>query len=142
MGRSKDDDDPEILRGQSNDPSPVDAESLQHQDLAKVTESKPPNNESDGVGQVDDVVVGKAEHGKEKVESGEREAGGSVPLLRLFAFADSLDYLLMSIGTVSAIVHGAAMPVFLHFFGKLMNGFGSNINNPSKTAEEVNKVIS
>lgn len=70
----------------------------------------------------------------------EKKEEGSVPLLRLFAFADRFDYLLLCIGTLGAIVHGASMPIFLLFFGNVINGFGSNINNPSKTAVEVNKV--
>lgn len=69
-----------------------------------------------------------------------KAAQGTVPLFRLFAFADSLDYLLLSIGTVAALVHGAAMPMTFLFFGDLIDGFGTNLDNPTKTAEDVNKV--
>ncbi|XP_058083871.1 ABC transporter B family member 1 [Magnolia sinica] len=57
----------------------------------------------------------------------------------LFRFADSLDYLLMSIGTAGAIVHGCSLPIFLRFFADLVNSFGSNSNNPDKMMQEVLK---
>lgn len=64
----------------------------------------------------------------------------TIPFLQLFAYADSLDYLLMALGSVGAIVHGLALPMFFLFFGKLLNGFGSNRNNPKKAAETVSEV--
>jgi hypothetical protein len=66
--------------------------------------------------------------------------GSSVSIFRLFAFADPLDYLLLTVGTVAAMAHGAAMPVFFLFFGDLIDAFGSNVDNPSNIAHSVNKV--
>lgn len=58
----------------------------------------------------------------------------------LFRFADGLDYILMSIGTVGAIVHGCSLPLFLRFFADLVNSFGSNANDLDKMTQEVVKV--
>ncbi|KAK6147053.1 hypothetical protein DH2020_017965 [Rehmannia glutinosa] len=75
--------------------------------------------------------------------SGEPEKKpGSPPSVRfsdLFRFADGLDYVLMTIGTVGAIVHGSALPLFLRFFADLVNSFGSNANNVDKMTQEVLK---
>ncbi|CAI8614637.1 unnamed protein product [Vicia faba] len=57
----------------------------------------------------------------------------------LFRFADGLDYVLMTIGTVGAIVHGCSLPIFLRFFADLVNSFGSNANDLDKMTQEVVK---
>ncbi|XP_058738112.1 ABC transporter B family member 1 [Vicia villosa] len=57
----------------------------------------------------------------------------------LFRFADGLDYVLMTIGTFGAIVHGCSLPIFLRFFADLVNSFGSNANNLDKMTQEVMK---
>ncbi|GLJ06193.1 hypothetical protein SUGI_0033150 [Cryptomeria japonica] len=45
----------------------------------------------------------------------------AVPFLRLFACADGLDCVLMIVGSLAAAAHGAALVVYLHFFGKVIN---------------------
>ncbi|CAL5422197.1 unnamed protein product [Camellia sinensis] len=50
-----------------------------------------------------------------------------------------LNYVLMAIGTVGAIVHGSSLPLFLRFFTDLVNSFGSNANNIDKMTHEVIK---
>lgn len=48
--------------------------------------------------------------GKEKdsrlTKEKEKESTNSVPFYRLFAFADSIDYMLMIVGTVGAVANG------------------------------------
>ncbi|KAG0606707.1 hypothetical protein M758_9G161600 [Ceratodon purpureus] len=137
MGRSKVG-DPEIMAPQA------DAESLQHEDLTKVMsqDSKPQENVVDNVVlKTKKEMVKKRKDGDKDVPGEKKEAPGSVPFYRLFSFADPLDYLLMTVGTISAITHGAAMPVFFLFFGKLIDGFGSNVDNPVNTADTVNKYV-
>ena len=68
------------------------------------------------------------------------EAQPSVSMYKLFSFADSLDYLLMLLGTLGACVHGAAIPVFFIFFGKLIDAFGAHATDPNGMAKEVAKV--
>ncbi|KAK4419246.1 ABC transporter B family member 1 [Sesamum alatum] len=73
---------------------------------------------------------------------GEPEKPGSPPpvgLGELFRFADGLDYVLMTIGSVGAIVHGSSLPLFLRFFADLVNSFGSNANDVDKMTQEVLK---
>jgi ATP-binding cassette, subfamily B (MDR/TAP), member 1 len=65
----------------------------------------------------------------------------AVGLLQLFRFADSLDYVLMAIGSVGALVHGCSLPVFLRFFADLVNSFGSNADDPDTMVREVVKVV-
>ncbi|KAK4757700.1 hypothetical protein SAY87_019001 [Trapa incisa] len=57
----------------------------------------------------------------------------------LFRFADGLDYVLMGIGSVGAIVHGCSLPLFLRFFADLVNSFGSYANDVDKMTQEVVK---
>jgi len=73
--------------------------------------------------------------------SGEKaESVPSVGFGELFRFADGLDYVLMGIGTVGAVVHGCSLPLFLRFFADLVNSFGSNANDVDKMTQEVVKV--
>lgn len=81
---------------------------------------------------------------------GKKDGGGAdaekpaspppVGIRELFRFADNLDYVLMGIGTVGAIVHGTSLPLFLRFFADLVNSFGSNADNVDKMTQEVLKV--
>uniref|UniRef100_A0A1D1XU82 ABC transporter B family member 1 n=2 Tax=Anthurium amnicola TaxID=1678845 RepID=A0A1D1XU82_9ARAE len=57
----------------------------------------------------------------------------------LFRFADGVDYVLMAIGTVGAVVHGCSLPIFLRFFADLVNSFGSNADDPNAMVRQVVK---
>ncbi|KAI3983521.1 hypothetical protein MKX01_038941, partial [Papaver californicum] len=63
----------------------------------------------------------------------------TLPFYKLFSFADKFDCLLMSIGTLGAIIHGSAMPVFFLLFGQMVNGFGKNQNDLNKLVAEVSR---
>lgn len=89
------------------------------------------------------------EHGKE----GEAEATGKgeesggrkireqkVPFFKLFTFADTWDVFLMAAGAVGACVHGASVPVFFIFFGKLINIIGIAYLFPTTVSDRVAKV--
>ena len=89
------------------------------------------------------VIVNVAEEEKKGDEKGSKDVlseRGSVSIFRLFGFADPYDYFLMFVGFVGAAAHGCALPVFFVFFGKLLNGFGANVNNPDKAASVVGRV--
>ncbi|KAL2472168.1 ABC transporter B family member 2 [Abeliophyllum distichum] len=62
-----------------------------------------------------------------------------VSFLKLFAFADSYDYFLMFIGSIGACVHGASVPVFFIFFGKLINIIGLAYLFPKEASHKVAK---
>ncbi|MCO5555524.1 hypothetical protein L7F22_009069 [Adiantum nelumboides] len=63
----------------------------------------------------------------------------SVSFYKLFAFANAVDYLFMLLGTAGACVHGASIPVFFIFFGKLIDAFGSHASDSENMAKEVAK---
>lgn len=60
-----------------------------------------------------------------------------VPFAKLFAFADGWDYLLMTIGSLGACAHGASVPVFFIFFGKLINIIGIAYLFPTTVSHRV-----
>jgi ATP-binding cassette subfamily B (MDR/TAP) protein 1 len=88
---------------------------------------------------VETVEVKKGKQ-DESVEDVVKKSGGSVSIFKLFKFADPFDYLLIFLGTVGAATHGCSLPVFFLFFGKLLDGFGANANDPDKTANVVGHV--
>ncbi|XP_058747679.1 ABC transporter B family member 2-like [Vicia villosa] len=63
--------------------------------------------------------------------------GRKVPLLKLFSFADFYDYVLMVIGSVGACIHGASVPVFFIFFGKIINVIGLAYLFPKEASHQV-----
>ncbi|CAN4121501.1 unnamed protein product [Withania somnifera] len=63
----------------------------------------------------------------------------AVGFSELFRFADCLDYVLMTIGSLGAFVHGCSLPLFLRFFADLVNSFGSYANDVDKMTQQVLK---
>ncbi|KAH7524860.1 hypothetical protein FEM48_Zijuj06G0163900 [Ziziphus jujuba var. spinosa] len=59
-----------------------------------------------------------------------------VPIYKLFAFADSLDMVLMVIGTISAIGNGMSQPLSSVLFGELITSIGS-----SETSQILDQLI-
>ncbi|KAE8657242.1 ABC transporter B family member 19 [Hibiscus syriacus] len=68
-----------------------------------------------------------------------KEEHQKVPLLKLFSFADFHDYVLMALGSIGACVHGASVPVFFTFFGKLINVVGMAYLFPEQASHKVAK---
>lgn len=66
--------------------------------------------------------------------------GKKVPLLKIFSFADFYDYVLMVIGSVGACIHGASVPVFFIFFGKIINVIGLAYLFPKEASHQVAEV--
>lgn len=61
----------------------------------------------------------------ESEKSGKQDDGKyTVPFYKLFAFADSTDIVLMSLGTVGAAANGVALPLMTVLFGNLIESFG------------------
>ncbi|RRT41128.1 hypothetical protein B296_00047118 [Ensete ventricosum] len=85
-----------------------------------------------------DVADGKAAAGVDGSEKKRQEQ--SAAFHELFSFADRWDCLLMAAGSVGAVVHGSAMPVFFLLFGDLVNGFGKNQHHLMVMTHEVSKV--
>lgn len=70
----------------------------------------------------------------------EKKKEQCVPFHQLFSFADKYDWVLMSLGSLGAIVHGSSMPVFFLLFGEMVNGFGKNQTDFHSMTHEVSKV--
>ncbi|XP_057425140.1 ABC transporter B family member 2-like [Lotus japonicus] len=81
-------------------------------------------------------ITGEAKERKKEVEERKER---KVPLLKLFSFADLHDCVLMAVGTVGACVHGASVPVFFIFFGKIINVIGLAYLFPKETSHRVAK---
>ncbi|XP_073019752.1 ABC transporter B family member 2-like [Primulina eburnea] len=66
-----------------------------------------------------------------------RKKKQKVSFLKLFAFADGYDYLLMLVGSLGACVHGASVPIFFIFFGKMINIIGLAYLFPKEASRQV-----
>lgn len=69
-----------------------------------------------------------------------RKKKQKVSFLKLFAFADGYDYLLMLVGSLGACVHGASVPIFFIFFGKMINIIGLAYLFPKEASHQVGMV--
>ncbi|KAJ8625817.1 hypothetical protein MRB53_034347 [Persea americana] len=69
----------------------------------------------------------------------EKKKERSLPFFKLFSFADKYDWLFMIAGSIGAVIHGSAMPVFFLLFGEMVNGFGKNQSDFHKMTDEVSK---
>ncbi|KAF9689644.1 hypothetical protein SADUNF_Sadunf01G0113700 [Salix dunnii] len=87
------------------------------------------SSHSGNIKETDDVEKKKEEKKKQQ----------KVPFWKLFAFADFYDCLLMGLGSLGACVHGASVPVFFIFFGKLINIIGLAYLFPKEASHKVAK---
>ncbi|CAH2038351.1 unnamed protein product [Thlaspi arvense] len=78
------------------------------------------------------IVVEKKKKEKEKKQP-------SVSVFKLFSFADFYDCILMALGSIGACIHGASVPVFFIFFGKLINIIGLAYLFPQQASHKVAK---
>lgn len=76
-----------------------------------------------------------------KKKKRKKEQQNKVSFFKLFSFADFYDYLLMGAGSIGACIHGASVPVFFIYFGKLINIIGMAYLFPEEAAPKVAKVI-
>lgn len=69
------------------------------------------------------------------------ESTNTVSFYKLFSFSDSTDYLLMLVGTISAVGNGLSLPLMTIIFGTLVDSFGDSGNN-KQVLPKVSKVCS
>nr|KYP57750.1 ABC transporter B family member 21 [Cajanus cajan] len=81
---------------------------------------------------------GDSESKQDSKSKAKDEAAKTVPLYKLFSFADPLDHLLMLLGTVGAIGNGVSLPLMTLIFGNMINAFGGN-KNTDEVVDEVSK---
>ena len=58
----------------------------------------------------------------------------------LLCYADTVDWLLMALGTIGSIIHGIAFPVGYLLLGKALDAFGTNINDQEGMVHALYKV--
>ena len=78
--------------------------------------------------------------GGDAAGDGKKRADQAVAFHELFSFADKWDLMFMAAGSLGALAHGAAMPLFFLLFGDLINGFGKNQTDLRTMTDEVAKV--
>ena len=78
--------------------------------------------------------------GGDAAGDGKKRVDQAVAFHELFWFADKWDLMLMAAGSLGALAHGAAMPLFFLLFGDLINGFGKNQTDLRTMTDEVAKV--
>ncbi|KAG6478375.1 hypothetical protein ZIOFF_061817 [Zingiber officinale] len=78
-----------------------------------------------------------------ELEKKEKKAVQSKPVSfgRLLSYADTVDWVLMGLGTVGSVVHGMAQPIGYLLLGKALEAFGSNIGDQEATVRALEKVI-
>ncbi|KAK7363394.1 hypothetical protein VNO77_05536 [Canavalia gladiata] len=81
-------------------------------------------------------MVGRQDSRKNKAKD---ESNKTVPYYKLFSFADSWDYLLMLVGTISAVGNGVVMPLMTVAIGDAINSFGGKVDN-KQVVHDVSKV--
>ena len=69
-----------------------------------------------------------------------KEVDNTVPFYKLFSFADSLDHLLMFVGTIAAVGNGISMPLMTLIFGLVIDAFGRTTDT-QEVVHEVSKVL-
>lgn len=63
---------------------------------------------------------------KQGKEDEKKKPPPSVAFYKLFSYADPIDWFLITVGIIGAIVHGAALPIFFLFFGEVIDALGTN----------------
>ncbi|KAK7840769.1 abc transporter b family member 4 [Quercus suber] len=89
-------------------------------------------------GNTNSGLEGNASTNETTISNGNAEAKKSktIPLHKLFSFADSTDITLMIFGTIGAIANGLGTPLMTIVFGDLIDSFGNNKN----IVHEVSKI--
>ncbi|XP_040373738.1 ABC transporter B family member 11-like isoform X1 [Rosa chinensis] len=85
------------------------------------------------------AVAAVSKECEQNISKSKEDGTNTVPYYKLFSFADSLDYLLMSVGTISAIGNGLCMPLMTIVTGDVIDSFGE-IRNIKEVSNAVSKV--
>ncbi|KAF9622095.1 hypothetical protein IFM89_029379, partial [Coptis chinensis] len=86
-----------------------------------------------------DKYSGKPHDEKDSEKTKGEESKNSMPLYRMFSFADPVDICLMSLGTIGAVVNGPFVAFSIFIFGQLVDSFGRNSHNEN-LVHEISKV--
>lgn len=102
---------------------------------------------SEGKGKGKDKKKGKktkeekdAEKAAKDKKDGKEEGERAIGYFELFRFADWLDIVFMTLGSISAVCHGVLMPLFAIFFGDVIDAF-SLTTDPTATPADVGAML-
>lgn len=110
------------------------------QPLTPVSEvSEPPESPSPYLDVGADAIPVDDEGLPEELEEAEPPPA-AVPFFRLFAYATPLDWFLMIIAAIAAAAHGAALPIYLYFFGQIINMFSEEDLSTSEQFHDFTQV--
>ncbi|PKI35601.1 hypothetical protein CRG98_044055 [Punica granatum] len=80
----------------------------------------------------------------EEEEEVVKKKGGEanvVSFWKLLSYADALDWVLMGLGTLGAMVHGLALPMGYFLLGKALDAFGNNIHDTKGMVKALEEVV-
>ncbi|XP_004297067.1 PREDICTED: ABC transporter B family member 11-like [Fragaria vesca subsp. vesca] len=80
------------------------------------------------------AVSERSKENRQDISKSKEDGTKTVPLYKLFSFADSTDYLLMFVGTIGAIVNGLSMPLLILVMGDMITSFGETGNDKRESA--------
>ena len=92
-------------------------------------------NNTDG-----DLRMTNEEQDTSKTRKEESTSIRTVPFHKLFSFADSTDYSLMLVGTISAVGNGLCLPLMTVIFGTMVDSFGES-GNTKQVLPKISKVF-
>ncbi|KAF7144597.1 hypothetical protein RHSIM_Rhsim04G0106200 [Rhododendron simsii] len=75
----------------------------------------------------------------EQKKTKKEDSAKTVPFYKLLSFADSVDVVLMIVGTIGAVGNGISMPLMTVLMGNIIDSFGQTQNN-KEVVQEVSKV--
>ncbi|WCJ27550.1 ABC transporter family protein [Euphorbia peplus] len=64
-----------------------------------------------------------------------------LPFKKLLSYADTMDWVLMGLGTLGAIVHGLAQPVGYLLLGKALDAFGHNLFDVHAMVHAIDQIV-
>ncbi|XP_065860081.1 ABC transporter B family member 19-like [Euphorbia lathyris] len=65
----------------------------------------------------------------------------ALPFKKLLSYADRVDWVLMTLGTLGAIVHGLAQPVGYLLLGKALDAFGNNLFDVHAMVHAIDQIV-
>ncbi|KAF6156794.1 hypothetical protein GIB67_033263 [Kingdonia uniflora] len=90
-----------------------------------------------------DHIHEESMHKKDEIEkkNEKQQIVKPFPFHKLLSYADSIDWLLMGLGTLGSIVHGMAQPMGYLLLGKALDAFGNNIKDTDAMVKALYKVV-
>lgn len=89
--------------------------------------------ELEGADGIEQVPEKNLEKDKLSKKNEKKEKRPTVGILTMFRYSDWLEQLYMTLGTLAAIIHGAALPLMMLIFGEMTDSFADAGNYPNTT---------